>query len=122
MAKLCEIVQKLRDKGMTYEEIGDILGVSKQAAHQSVNPEPRDGFRKSTIAKIKYVGLRNWMLERRINLADLERLCGDRRLSSCLIREHEPNKRIIDAILAATGLTYEECFQEESEEDIGDAS
>ena len=114
MAKRADIVRALHDRGMTYEEIGQLLGISKQAAHQ-IATEKRDGFRESIVRKVKYVGLRNWMLENRVNLCELGRRCGgERRLDRCLMKDCEPRKSTIDAILSVTGLTYEECFKEDT--------
>ena len=108
------IVSRLREEGLTYEQIGRVLGVSKQAAHQSL--VPRDGFRLSTVRKVKYVGLRNWMIENRKNISRLEKEIGKERcLSNCLTGKFEPRKKTIDAILRVTGLTYEECFKEDAD-------
>lgn len=112
MATRIEICHALREKGLTYEEIGDIFGISKQAVHEALN-KPRDGFRETTVRRVKYVGLRNWMLNNRVSLAELERRCGDScRMRRSLVGPYEPSKRNIDAILKITGLTYEECFKE----------
>ena len=112
MTKRSEVIVKLHEMGLTYEQIGDMFGVSKQAIHHA--SVERDGFRPSTIGRIKYVGLRNWMFANRCKLSDLEKMVGgSRRLSSCLTGKHEPGKKTIDAILRVTGLTYEECFKED---------
>lgn len=114
MAKRVELYRRLREKGMTYEEIGELFGVSKQCVHDAVTKN-RDGFHEAATLKIRYSGLRNWMLENRIGLNDLSKRCGvaRERLYHNLVRECDPRKNTIDAILAATGLTYEECFKED---------
>lgn len=70
-------------------------------------------FRESSVSKVKYTGLRKWMIKNRINIAELERQCRCR-LMQCLVKEFEPRKSTIDDILRVTGLTYEECFKEDN--------
>ena len=115
LSKRSVMIRRLHEEGLTYETIASILGISKQAVHQAANPpgDKNDGFRESTIPKIKYVGLRNWMRTNRINLAEVERLCGVTKLYATVIGKCEPRKKTIDAILRVTGLTYEECFKED---------
>lgn len=115
LSKRGELCCRMHEKGMAYEEIADVFGVTKQRVWQLMTQPQGDGFRESTVRKIRYVGLRNWMLEHRINVSELERQCKGSRLHHCLSGDCEPRKRTIDAILKVTGMTYEECFKEESE-------
>lgn len=110
MAKRGELVRAMHDKGLTYEEIGEILGVSRQAAHRA--RVDHDGFREYMVLKVKYEGLRDWMLKNRVNLGELAARCNSAHFNDTLIGKHEPRKKTIDAILRVTGLTYEECFKE----------
>lgn len=114
MAKRTEMVCKLHDEGMTYEQIGNILGISKQRVQQIYKDSntPRDNLHEGAICKIPYVGLRNWMLENRVTLTRLSEMCGKSGVSH-LTNGTEPRKSTIDAILSVTGMTYEECFKEE---------
>lgn len=111
MAKRVDIMRKLREEGMSYEKIGEIYGVSRQRVHQILNTPPKDRFRESTIQKIRYVGLRNWLLERRISLNKFDEMCETSKIYGTLCYGFEPRKSTIDAILKVTGLTYEECFR-----------
>ena len=115
MIRRAEIIRKMHDDGMTYAEIGLVLGVSAQAVHQMAeNNGFGDGFHESAVQKVKYPGLRKWMLENHVCVRDLERMCGkNKRFYKSLIDKANPSKKTIDAILAVTGLTYEECFKEE---------
>lgn len=114
MVKRADIIRKLHDeKGMTYEEIGRLYGMSKQAAHQAAHPSEGDHFHESAILKIRYVGLREWMLENRVSITMLEQRCGRTKLHHSLSGNCEPRKGTIDRILSVTGLTYEKCFKEE---------
>ena len=63
--------------------------------------------------KVKYVGLRDWMIENCVTVAELERRCGNLRMLASLTGKSNPSKYTIDAILQVTGLTYEECFKED---------
>ena len=111
LSKRAIMIRKMRDAGLTYESIGEILGVSRQAVHQAAHAG--NGFRESTVNKVRYIGLRKWMMDNGVSISELERRCGSRRLSYSLTRDCEPKKKTIDAILRVTGLTYEECFREE---------
>ena len=115
MIRRSDEIRMMHDNGMTYDEISQYFGVSKQAVHQmSGRRGPGDGLHEGTLRKVKYPGLRNWLLTNRVCIRDLERACGGAsRFHSCLIGPCDPSKKSIDAILAATGLTYEECFKEE---------
>ena len=113
-SKRGELIRAMHEKGFTYEEIGNLLGVSKQCAWEAAT-KSKNGFHESVIRKVKYEGLRNWLLDNRVNLSELERRCGGCKLRCVLYSGHDPSKKNIDAILRVTGLTYEECFKEVEE-------
>ena len=121
MSKRADLVRRLHAKGLTYEEIGEIFGFSKQRAFELAHSKNGDSFHTNAIVKIKYVGLRNWMLENRVKMCDLEKRCGSK-LHKCLIGECDPSKKNIDKILTITGMTYEECFKEEVLENAQETS
>lgn len=107
----CEQVREMYGKGMTYEQIAEFFGVTTQRVHQLQRADDaKDGFRANVASKVKYVGLRNWMFENRINLNELKNLSGLTGITKPLTGTCEPSKHTIDAILRVTGLTYEECF------------
>lgn len=116
MSNRADVVRKLHDEdGLSYERIGDILGISKQAAHQlAQRKESNDYFHEEAVRKIRYVGLRNWMLEHRVSISKMIELCGITSFKVSLTQNRGLTKRSIDAILSVTGLTYEECFKEEN--------
>lgn len=72
-------------------------------------------FQMNSVIKIKYAGLRKWMIANEVTVSELERrCCSERTFYHCLISSrNEPSKKTIDAILKTTGLTYEECFKED---------
>ena len=117
MVRRSDEIHMMHDNGMTYYEIGQQFGISKQAVHQlATRRGPGDGLHEGAIRKVKYIGLRNWLLTNRVPIRDLEKMCGASSFHASLIGKCHPTKRTIDAILAATGLTYEECFKEEENE------
>lgn len=115
MATRADIMRKLHDEdGMSYERIGQLYGISRQRVHQILTAPPKDHFHPMAVQKVRYVGLREWMLENRITLSKLDELCGTSRLASSVNLGCNFRKSTIDAILKVTGLTYEECFREET--------
>lgn len=108
MATKKEIMLAMYDAGMTYQKIGEVFGVSKQAVHQIINSG--DGVRLSTLMKIPYVGLRRWMLENRVTQKELNKRAG---LTVRITKDGNLSMKAITKILEVTGLTYEECFNTE---------
>jgi hypothetical protein len=105
-----EQAKKLRAEGKTYREIGEELGITKQRAQQLVRYTPGDYLHVGALQKIRYKGLREWMLTNRVSIAELGERCGcyvDRAVmgGGC-------QKYTIDAILRVTGLDYGTCFAE----------
>lgn len=114
MATRKEMIESLRGKGLTYEEIGEVLGITKQRVHQIATKGYTDKFHPESVRQIRFVGLRNWMLKNRVKVCELEKMCGLSKIYRSIVTDsYEPSKRTIDAILKVTGLTYEECFREE---------
>lgn len=109
------LIDGMREEGMTYEAIGRVFGISKQAAYEIHKRDYKgDHFRVSTVLEVKYIGLREWMLENRVSITALGKMCGVTNLhNGTLVGKHALTKPTIDKILKVTGLTYEECFKEE---------
>lgn len=100
----------MRAAGMTYEEIGKVLGMSRQRVHQIASGKRRgvgDYFHPTAVEKIPYVGLRNWMLDNRVSISELNRRCGARALNS----KYGVKRLAVAKLLEITGLTFEECFR-----------
>ena len=107
----------MRDNGMTYDEIGEVLGISRQRAHQIAAGRRKgvgDHFHKGAVEKIPYIGLREWLLENRVTITELTRLCGVRALK--LTGKHSLRKRTVERLLEITGLSFEECFRRDDHE------
>ena len=98
----------LREQGMTYDMIAKRCGVTRQAAHDGIK------HHENRITNIKpttviFPGLRQWMTEHHVRVAELERMTGVR-LRHALSTGHISNQNI-ELILASTGLTYEQAFR-----------
>ena len=104
-------ISAMRDVGMSYEQIADIFGVSKQRVHQVATREPSGGyFRAGAVRNIPYIGLREWMIENRVSISKLRRMCGAK---IDLSGNHAIRTQNAEKILQVTGLSFEECFRRE---------
>ena len=68
MAKFEEKV-KLREQGMTYAQIADKLGISKQAVAQALSQYNPKQFRFIKETTCIYKGLREWMNKNKVSVA-----------------------------------------------------
>lgn len=111
-----DIAVALRDKGLTYEAIGELFGISSQAVHQIVH---RGISNRTSLGKdIIYPNLLDWSIENKCNRREfLSRMglpydnASKAKLSRVLIGKQNPDKDYIDKLLQATGLTYEKLFE-----------
>lgn len=109
--------QALRDQGLTYEEIGRELGISTQAVWQAIGGRDESKFYVFKPTGCVFPGLRRWLNANRVSRRELMRRMGRApvassmtRLSNKLAGRTQLRKSDIDAILAVTGMTYEEAF------------
>lgn len=102
-------IEAMRASGMTYNEIGQVLGVSRQRVHQIAHRKRGDHFHVGAVEKIPYIGLRNWMLENRVSVTELSKLCGVRQLK--LNGKHSMRMETANKVVQLTGMTFEECFR-----------
>lgn len=105
-----------RAKGMTYRQISEKYGVSYQSVHATCSSV--DGTYKTVISSrgCIYPNLRSWLNKDRRRRDRFFQL-----MKGCAIREilkgtQMPKKNTIDKMLALTGMTYEELFQEDDHE------
>lgn len=113
-----------RNAGMKYKEIAEKYGVTYQAVAQACAQKGSDAkFRSYTEKEVVYPYLRQWLNENKVSRSEFMRRLG----SSPSGRErgyithwfrgtYAPTKKIIDKMLAATGLKYEQLFATEIEE------
>lgn len=100
---------RLHNQGMTYAAIARKYGVSRQAVHSQIKKHctPNINIKPSTVV---FPGLRQWMCDNHIFVSDLERITG-RCLRKALASGNISTKGVT-AILAATGLSYEQAFNQ----------
>lgn len=103
------------ESGMTLQEVGDELGITRQRVAQLVGSirEMREFTKTYSI----YYGIDSWMKFNRVTYARFARMLGyatsasnQRNLARRLMGKVDVSKSWIDAVLKLTGLTYEEAF------------
>lgn len=107
----------LRAQGYSYREIAERLNISHQAVASSLSKSQDYAFRAITPVRCIYCGLRKWMNENKISVAELCRRMGYKgitnnheRISRKISGKTEIRKSEIDKIIRITGLTYEYLF------------
>ena len=113
-------MEECRLNGMTYAKIAAEFGLSKQRVYQII------GGHRGKIVSIKesqcvFPELRKYLIENNISINALTRKIygsvepGNRQTISILLKGDNSHKCIIDKVLKATGLTYEQAFYREEE-------
>jgi len=113
---------EMRKAGMTLQQIADASGVTRAAIGQLLirrAPELNGPgyYGPATEHKLRnrcvYPGLASWMIENKITPCRLGRMAGiDSHVNiyNMLFGKNDLQKKSIDRLLAATGLTYEQAF------------
>lgn len=104
----------MRVNGATLKEIGERFGVSKEYVRQCMPPVMcGTNKREFAVDRIIYPALKEYMKERGLSLNGFSRLVNmyPQTAKNVLLGKNDPQKRIIDSILSATGLTYEQAFK-----------
>lgn len=99
--------KEYRKRGMTYQAIADLYGVSKQAVHEAIQGR-KDRCIHIKPQSVVFHGLRKWMCDNHVFIKDLEDKTG-LNLRNALSSGRISNAKV-NAILKVTGLTYEEAF------------
>lgn len=106
-----------REKGLTYKQIADKYGVSKQCVAQACGKQSDCRFRYNHYCI--YPGLRNWMNDNKISTGELLRRMdmvvhtkNYQTINGRLSGKSELKKSEIDKLIEITGMTYEELFSE----------
>lgn len=111
------------NKGLTYREVGERFGLTKQRVAQLIGKPDDRYFRTITPKMCIFSGLRKWLNENKVSRgAFVRKLYGGvynrnsyARIWCFMDGTNDIPKRDIDKILSITGLTYEEAFKVESE-------
>ncbi len=97
----------LREQGMTYDAIAKRCGVTRQAVHDGIS-RYKNRITYIKPATVVFPGLRQWMTEHHIRVAELERMTG-KHLRQSLNSGHISTQSA-ELIMAVTGLSYEQAF------------
>lgn len=109
-----------REKGMTYQQIADKYGISRQAVAECCGKHSPGHFKGFSKESCIYPNLRRWLNENKVNRAEFLRRLGlvygtnsSDRLTRYFRGIGYPPKQTIDKMLEVTGLTYEELWEVE---------
>ena len=102
-----EIYRAERDTGKTYRQIAELYGVSYQNVQQACVWKPAE------YGSCIYPQIKKWMNDNRVKLPEMaERMCvPDHSLRKALNGSASLKKEYIDALIALTGIAYEELFK-----------
>ena len=116
------LMRAYRAQGMTYEQIGEKCGLSRQRVFQLIGggtDRAKKCFRTITDEECVYPNIRKWMNENSVSKSELcRRIFGSShpnlmsQISAWLLGRYYPSKKKIDKLIEVTGLTYEELFKE----------
>ncbi len=111
----------MRLNGASLQEIANHFGVSRQYVHQTIPHLKREEI--GYYSKIIYPAIRKWMTENDCTYRQFAAKANvtQSSIQTALKGKNEPGKRIIDAILRVTNLSYEEAFKEEPQKEERDA-
>ena len=115
-----ELYMAARAEGLTYREIAEKYGVSHQAVSQAC-AQRMGYFKPYTKEEVVYPNLRKWLNENEISRSEFTRQLNRIPNSTSRTQVSEwfrgrcyPTKKIIDRIIAMTGLSYEKLWEEEA--------
>ena len=113
-----------RLKGKTYQEIATQFGVSYQAVAMAIGKHHPGHFKPVTHKQCVYPNLRRWLNENKVSQAEFLRRIGKaiggrnyEKVRCWLSGKSYPRKQDIDLMLKITGLTYEELFYREEDDE-----
>lgn len=115
-----DIYMAEREAGLTYREIAEKYGVSRQCVAQSCGRRDVNHFKPYTKEEVVYPNLRKWLNDNKVSRYEFIRRMGRNphsETSSLISAEFRgkkyPHKKTIDKFIEVTGLTYEQLFAEE---------
>lgn len=112
-------MREMHESGMTYQAIADEFGVTQQRVHQIIGSRNVAHFNYVTKDRCIFEGLRNWMNENEVCVAELTRRVyhngqpTNRERIRKKLMGNQATIEFVDRILNVTGLTYEEAFRRE---------
>lgn len=115
-----EKAAEMRRDGMTYAEIGEYFGVSRQRIEQCLKGRVKTRKCSTDMERIPYEGLYNWLMDNpKVTYPTFARLvfgtCNTNTTNKIQNLLHGRNvligKRSYDRMMAVTGMTYEQLFK-----------
>lgn len=99
----------MRLDGQSFQTIGDKFGITRQRAQQIMEASTRA---RPRVYNWIYPNVVKWCNENNCTAAHLAEKCGitSHYLSGIMGGKRNPSKNVIDKMLKATGVTYEEFF------------
>lgn len=112
---------KDRESGMTCQQVAEKHGITKQRVSKIVNQRTPKAFKPITEEQCIYPNLRKWMNDKEFTISNLlyrmyfapEGRSVDK-LRRIMRGETVPKKDWIDAMIEATGMSYERLFSEKA--------
>lgn len=108
----------MRLDGATLQEVADALGVSREYIRQITPPVETHGRRRSSYDGCIFPNIANWLYDNRYSYNRFAKLVASNSMSvyRALVGQTDMPKKLIDKILDATGMTYEEAFAKDNRE------
>lgn len=118
--KRADLYLAARESGLTYQQIADKYGVSRQAVADVCGKYNPKYFQIIKEDDCIFPNLRKWMNDHKVSRKELTRRIGlvtyaynVEVLTTYLKGVVNPRKDVIDKMLKVTGMTYEEMFYTE---------
>ena len=106
---------RMRLEGATLRECAEKFGVSRECIRQITPPVETHPRRRSNYDGCIYPNIKEWLYQNRYSYCSFSKLlaCTPMSVYNALMGKVSPNKKFIDKILDATGMSYEEAFKTE---------
>lgn len=119
------VYREEREKGMTYQQIADKYGVTRQNVAMACGKANPNRFQWHPKHKVVYPNLRKWLNDNKVSKNEILRRAGMEvcASSSGLLGKifkgtADPRKSFIDKLIEITGMPYEKLFAKSEEEVI----
>lgn len=111
-------MKKLKEQGMTHQQIAGVCGVSKRHVDQVLAEYDPRYFHPFSRRRCIYINLRKWMNENKVSMAELIRRTGrvpyavtSMHMRERLTGELKWSKREIEKVCSVTGLTKSQLLE-----------
>lgn len=104
---------RMRLNGSSLKECADKFGVTREYIRQITPPVETCARRRSSYETCIYPNLKKWLYENRYSYSSFAKLLAVSAMSvyNALKGKVDPHKKLIDKILDATEMSYEEAFK-----------